>query len=399
MEKPVAAIEFGSKKMKLVVGYELNGQVYTIYSLVRPYGHAIECADIVNAASIAKVVEEIKSFVDQNMKMRIAVTEATLSLPPYGLQIFDNKQTTTVMAEDRKVSGLDMKNIYTMIRNCSHSICNSLVDVVPESFILSDGRAFARLPSGETSFSLTVASKVHTLPKKTNDEFCGLLLNQGIKVKKTIVAPFAAMTLLSTYPEVPSDYILVDMGSNITTVSLIGNRQLYESRYFEWGGDSITGKIIESFNINEGDAEKYKIMYGIDNREMNFKAPVCITKDQDGRDINHYNSDLNEIIKKELDIFVKQLESAISDLFITYDNDQSLKSLPLVLIGGASRLNGLVEYIEPKLINKQIITVLPKTLGARNATFTNCLGMILASARYQSEVEDSAPKVAQITRK
>ena len=33
MEKPIAAIEFGSKKLKLVIGYELNGQVYVIYSL------------------------------------------------------------------------------------------------------------------------------------------------------------------------------------------------------------------------------------------------------------------------------------------------------------------------------------------------------------------------------
>ena len=30
MEKYVAAIEFGSKKIKLVVGYELDGKVYVL---------------------------------------------------------------------------------------------------------------------------------------------------------------------------------------------------------------------------------------------------------------------------------------------------------------------------------------------------------------------------------
>ena len=52
MEKPVAAVEFGSKKMKLVVGYELEGQVYVIYSLVRPYGSIIENGDIIDPTKI-----------------------------------------------------------------------------------------------------------------------------------------------------------------------------------------------------------------------------------------------------------------------------------------------------------------------------------------------------------
>ena len=45
MEKPIAAIELGSKKLKLVVGYEINGNVYVLYTLTKPYDHAIECGD------------------------------------------------------------------------------------------------------------------------------------------------------------------------------------------------------------------------------------------------------------------------------------------------------------------------------------------------------------------
>ena len=52
MEKPVDAVEFGSKKMKLVVGYELDGQVYVIYSLSKPYGHIIENGEIIDPTRI-----------------------------------------------------------------------------------------------------------------------------------------------------------------------------------------------------------------------------------------------------------------------------------------------------------------------------------------------------------
>ena len=68
MEKPVAAVEFGSKKMKLVVGYELDGQVYVIYSLVRPYGSIIENGEIIDPTKIIQSMKEIRNFSDPTVQ-------------------------------------------------------------------------------------------------------------------------------------------------------------------------------------------------------------------------------------------------------------------------------------------------------------------------------------------
>ena len=173
---------------------------------------------------------------------------------------------------------------------------------------------------------------------------------------------------------------------------------MYASRFFEWGGDRITERIIETFNINEAEAEKIKITYGIDKREMNFKAPICRTDGGDGQEIKHYPDELNALIKGELESFVKQLRSAIDDLLATYDSSQKLNELPMILVGGGSRLSGLVEYLEPKVDSSQVMTMLPRSMGARNATFTNCLGMILANAKYPSVYDENHPRVAQVTR-
>ena len=70
----------------------------------------------------------------------------------------------------------------------------------------------------------------------------------------------------------------------------------------------------------------------------------------------------------------------------------------MILIGGGSQLNGLVEYIEPKVQSETVRVVTPRTLGARNPTFTNCLGMILANAKYPNVYDESHPKVAPLTR-
>ena len=396
MEKAVAAIEFGSKKLKLVVGYELNGKVYVVYALTKSYGHIVEAGSIIDQAKLAQAISDVRQFSDPSAKLKVSISEALLALPPFGLEIFDTNQTTTVLDETGKIGSFDIKNIYALIKNGALPLENQLIDVAPQRYVLDQGRSFLRPPLNETSNTLTVFAKVHTLPKRIGGEYKAAMTAGGLNIRRSVIAPFGACELLGTYEDVPNDYLLVDIGSNITTVSLVGEKELYASRFFEWGGDRITERIIESFNINESDAEKYKITYGIDKREMNFKAPICITDDGEGNQIKHYTDELNTIIKGELDIFLKQLNSAIDELLKPYDN--SAKQLPMILIGGGAKLNGLIEYIEPKLQNETVRMVAPRSLGARNPTFTNCLGMILANAKYPNVHDETHQKVGQLNR-
>ena len=397
MEKPIAAIELGSKKLKLVVGYEIDGKVYVLYTLVKPYGHAIEGGNFVDANRVSQTIASVREFTDPAAKLKLNISDVILCIPPYGLGVYQTRQVTTVVTEDSKISNLDIKNIYALIRNSAYPLNDkALVDVVPESFALDQGRTFSRPPMGESSSTLTVTAKVQTLPKELVDNYQTVLSNGGMVARRNVIASLAATELIASYEGMPNSYILVDIGSNTTTVSFVGNNALYGSTFFNWGGDNITEKIIESFNINEADAEKYKIMYGIDNREMNFKAPICTTDDGTGVEVHHTNNELNAIIKGELDIFVNYLNNAVNEVVSAHD--KSYRSFPMLLIGGGAELNGLVSYITPKVLSETVEVVTPKTLGARNPTFFNCLGMLLTHAKYLNLNDEAHPKVGQVTR-
>ena len=328
--------------------------------------------------------------------MKISISEALLGLPPFGLEIYQTKQVTTVISEEAKISNFDIRNIYSLIKNGTSSLNNKLIDVAPEAYILDQGRTFLRPPLNESSSTLTVLAKVHTLPGRINQEYSSAMQTGGLTVKRPVVTSFAAAELISSYEGVPADYLLVDIGSHVTTVSFVGDKKLYATRYFEWGGDNITEKIVESFNINEAEAERIKVTYGIDKRQMSFKPAICSSDDGQGNEIKHYTDELNTAIKSELDTFLKLLSDAINDLLEGYD--KSAKGLPMILIGGGSKLNGLVEYLEPKVQSETVQVITPRSLGARNPTFTNCLGMILANAKYPNVYDETHPKVGQVTR-
>ena len=397
MEKPIAAIELGSKKLKLVVGYEIDGKVYVLYTLVKPYGHAIEGGNFVDANRVSQTIASVREFTDPAAKLKLNISDVILCIPPFGLGVYQTRQVTTVVTEDSKISNLDIKNIYALIRNSAYPLNDkALVDVIPESFTLDQGRIFARPPLGEMSSTLTVSAKVQTLPKLLVDNYQTVLSNGGMVSRRNVIASLAATELIASYEGMPHSYILVDIGSNVTTVSFIGHNALYGTTFFNWGGDNITEKIIESFNINEADAEKYKVMYGIDNREMNFKAPICTTDDGTGVEVHHTNDELNAIIKGELDIFVNYLNNAVNE--VVAQHDKSYRSFPMLLIGGGAQLNGLVNYITPKVLSETVDVVTAKTLGARNPTFFNCLGMLLTHAKYLNLNDEAHPKVGQVTR-
>ena len=82
MKKTVAAIEFGSKKLKLVVGYELDGKVYVLYALTKPYGHIVEAGTITDQQKLAQSISEVRQISDSSAKLKISISEALLSLPP-----------------------------------------------------------------------------------------------------------------------------------------------------------------------------------------------------------------------------------------------------------------------------------------------------------------------------
>ena len=396
MEKPVAAVEFGSKKMKLVVGYELDGQVYVIYSLVRPYGHIIENGDIIDPTRIIQSMKEIRNFSDPSAQLKLNIGEVLLALPPFGLKIFTCQTMTTVVGEDGLIAATDIRNVHSQIRNNPLPNGNSLIDIVPVFYELNQGRRFVNPPIGEASTLIKIAAMVHTLPTRIPQSYDAVVVPAGINVKRNIVAPLGSTLLLASYPDMPANYILVDIGATTTTISLVGEKRLYGSTYFEWGGDKITDRIVEQFNISEADAEKYKITYGIDNREMNFKAPVCKSTDEDGNEIKHYTDELNEIIKTELSSFVKDLNFGIEELLKEYDLQS--RNWPMILIGGGAQLNGLKEFIEPKVQSDSIQIVTPRNLGARDATFTNVLGLILAHQYNPSVYDENHPRVGQVTR-
>ena len=380
MKKSTIAVEISHRFIKIVFGYFQNDQVFVEFVKKVPINHFVENGMIKEKNALIKELSRINPLVDQEYQINLLINNVSFILPPYGLEVYETKQITSVISPEKVVSELDIKNIYSIIRNKKLPVDNELIDIVPEAFVIDNGNMYAQAPINKISGTVTAYTKVHTVPKRINQEYCDVLEKSNIQISRKIVSTFASVELLSTYNDVPNNYFLVDIGGSSTSVSLVGKKQLFATRSFSWGGDNITDRIVSKFNISEIEAEKIKILYGLDKRKINFSYSVNKSESDNGVD-RHLVSELNELIEEPLEEFYKMLTVAIEQLSQTYNVVEYLQ-MPIPLIGGGSRLIGLVDYLIGKNQFQNIKAISPKSLGARDPSLFALLGAIYIDNKY-----------------
>ena len=390
MKEPVVALEISHKYLKMLFGFVQDNQVIVSYVRKIPLNHPLENGVVKDHISIVKELSKNNPTVDPEFHFSHLIDNAVLVLPPYGLEIYETQQFTSVISPEKIVGELDIKNIYSIIRNKRLPVDNQLIDIIPDSFTLDNGNRYALPPIGKESSAITVHAKVHTLPKRINDEHTSCLVDSNIQVKRRVVAPFAVTELLATYNDTPSTYFLLDIGACSTTISLVDNHQLFATRSFSWGGDNITNSIMTNFNVSEKEAERIKTVFGLDKRKMRFDYPVYRIETETGP-ILHTVNELNDIINRELNSFINMLNVGLEQLSNVYNIDDH-SSIPMLLIGGGSNLKGLMSFLDTKIKNPHRLVRL-KSIGARDNSLCALLGSILVNNRYPVDKKDTAPHV------
>ncbi|MFA5283024.1 MAG: cell division FtsA domain-containing protein [Bacilli bacterium] len=397
-ENTVAALEITSSCLKLVLGYQHQGKVVVLYAIARPIDGLIDGGNIIDLPKLSEEIKELSHIKDSTAKLKIVIGEVILIVPPLGLEVYKNDKTTTVVSPTGMIANIDVTNVLSLVKKEQvPQIGNEIVDIIPEKFTLDKGRSFLNPPINEQSAFLSVHASIYSLPSRIVNDYRNAVQSAGLHVRRVVVSSYGVSELFCTYENIPSAYLYVDYGDSITSVSLISKSVVFGSSYFLLGGKQISNALMNQFNIPFIDAEKLKRKIGLDKRELSY-VPVLLTSvDIRGKNCNYSIKDVNAVIEKQLDDFSKSLDNCIKNVLSDYDI--SYRDMPIVLGGGSSRLRGLKEYLREKFtLTKDIINVVPTSIGARNESFTNCLGAIYAQSKRRGSLEDEKSIVTPVSR-
>ena len=397
MENYISAIEISDTEVRLAVGYVTENKINLIHVAQRPIIGLVSHGEIVDFPTLVSIISSMKEFKDETTKEKITINEATLVLPSLGLSVFQSSKTTNVVSPYSQIATIDIENVISLVQKEAIPNGSEIVDIIPDSFVLEKGRSFINPPINERSNNITVKAKIHTLPARIVNDYRRVLESARIKVRRMCVNSYAICELAKYCEDIPQSFILVDIGADLTNVTLIGNSAPFETQSFMCGAADLIDKVGEKFGLAYSDALDLISKYGLDERPLTYK-PVIATTFVNGLETQHDPESLNLIIKEFfIEDYFKKFDVAFDTLMKGYPDN--VRNLPIVFAGGPTKMFGFDGLIKEKFkANASIHYLEPNCIGARDSSFSAIIGAIFASSKYKGTLSDTRFKSNQLER-
>ena len=398
--KNTAVLEICSSSVKFAVGYSEGRVPHVLYYKKFPLSGFVKDGQIPNPIALGEALAPYLNIEDEELKLKVDPKEINFVVPPIGFQVFQNDKTTNVVRDT--VEQLDISNVTLMLKRDGVPNGSYLVDIVPDAFVVDNGKQYSNPPIGERAKYLTLFAKIFTLPEAIYGSYVQAAQSAGLRVIHSSVATQCAAMMVKSEGSLPGTYFYLDLGAHLTTVSLIGNNSPFASLYFPLGGDDLTEKIAKAFEISFEEAENLKKKYGYDERTFAYPSPIY-KKDVEGNKKAFSQTQLNTLIQEFFGSYNAYIKNAINTLIDNQAKAQNMAdkspfaSLPLVISGGTSLLKG-IDKLLGDFGGRNIHKYMPKTLGARDPGATNILGLIVLGGEYRGTLEDNYHGISSLTR-
>ncbi len=393
MDQAINTLEISASAVKLVIGYELDGQPFVLYANKVLLTQAISNGEIVNQEQIIAAIKTLVTDVKETTGLEMI--EVVLGLPTIDFEVFRGTQTTNTLAN--KIDRIDIKNIMALFRKNRVDPNKVIVAILPQTFKTDNDQSYRFLPLGEISNTLTVEAFLHVLPLWIYNTYIEVVTKAGLKVTKVYADKYALTELLNNPGTATNTYFLVDFGAKATSITFVSNHNLYFSRIINKGSEDLTYAIAERFGLEINEAERLKKDYGLDNRNISVNFPLAKGINQYGEEVKVYLQDIHDICREFLTAHLQEVIAEIEIVGKT-QNMQNLNKYPLLFVGGGSTIYNYEEIIASDRTFPDKYIVKLDTIGARDLTYAVNLGLIKAYTKYSQDIGDERTSIGTLTR-
>ena len=358
----IVGIDIGTSKVSTVVGEVNNFNQTEIICSTSSRCSAIKKGKIVNnddlSAAIAKTIKEAEDI--SNLKINSAYT----TKPGKYITIVQN---SIVKEAKDKLAGISIKDVTSAIiqvRDIEVPEDKVLVDVVPDKFILEDGKAIDD-PVGKFNASFTLTAQIILAEKEYVKQITSIFKKAGIEIDGTIPITLAERNLVLDTNELNDNVMLLDIGAGNTDIGVFNGNSFIYTNTINLGGDNITSDISYVLNISPEESEKLKRQYGlalksfIDN-DNNIVLNTC--KDVGEKNKTIKSSDLVEIIEARIEEIFSLVNKDITSHGIKSNiNNVILTGEGIVNINKSDMAGKIILNIPVKISTGRLISTIKST--------------------------------------
>ena len=223
------------------------------------------------------------------------------------------QNSVTKELKDR-YSGISVRDVgqaIMQVRDIEVPDGKTIIDIVPNEFVLSDGKV-TQDPVGELSANFTLNAQIVLADKDYTRQLAAIFRKAGLEIDGMVPVTLAERNLILDVNELHDNVMLLDIGAGNTDIGVFEGESFVYTNTIPLGGDNITKDIAVVLEISEEEAEKLKKQYGLALKSF-------IDNDNDII-LNTYTGDSKNKIIKSSEL-IEIIEARIEEIFSLVNKD------------------------------------------------------------------------------
>lgn len=365
MKHIYTSLDIGSDTIKIVV-CELYQNKLNLLAASSFKSKGIKKGLITDVELATSSVKSAITEVEEMLGIRIK--KIITSVPSFNAEYSIIKSNIKITNGDSIVTSDDiMKSLEVAVKSNPYTL-REMVTILPIDYSLDD-KAFIKNPKGMRGTNLGCRAVLVTTPKKNVYSVISLLENIGIEVVDISLNNIGDLYCFNNKKFEDKIGAIINIGSQITNISLYNKSILVKSSIVNQGGKNIDNDISYMYKVDIPTARNLKLKFALAHKKNASVNDIIEVKSayDDHLKINQF--ELSEIVMSRLEEILNEAKKEINLL-------TSRKIDYIIITGGTSNMPGF-EYIVNDIFGENANIGNVKMLGIRNNIYSSCIGNIV----------------------
>ena len=262
-EKKIVTVDLGTRKLGLSVAAEGDGgKVKVLYYNEFPSA-GISHGKVLNPSRLGATLKTAITGCEEFLQLKIK--EAVVNIQKYDIREISVSSSIQI-EQGHCINSEDIDNLESLVwieaQNCQNP-GEEVFGIVPQSFDAdSEMNVNIKDVTGMMADTLYGHYKAYIGKASYRNNIDVAFREAGIETVRTTFSPAETGQCVLTAPEMDGGVALLDIGAGASSVSIFTGGTLRHYGAIPFGGDSITGDIVNLCGVDERLAENIKMGYG-----------------------------------------------------------------------------------------------------------------------------------------
>ena len=363
MRKIYTSVDLGAGRIIIKVA-EIYNKKLNVLAVSNVKSSGIKKGLIVDANEILVSLREAISEIEG--KLMITIDKVIASVPSY-YSTFEIVTGEVDIDEYGKITGLDVVKVLQKAVKSKLKMDRELVTIIPIYYIVDDKKNI-KDPKNLIGKKLGVKAMMATTPSKNVQSIISIFQSLGIDVVDVNLGSIADYNEFKNNTSDTGVSAVINIGHDITTVSLFNKGIIINSEVIQIGGKNIDNDISYVFKLDKKDSSKLKENFAVAHKKFSRVNDVkeAVTTNRDLISITQY--DISQVVMSRL---TEILKLAKKQTYLLTNREISY----IIITGGTAELPGM-SYLVEEIFGSNAKVGNIDTIGIRNNKYSTVSGLI-----------------------